>query len=68
MPRTITFDIPAHYQLVDLIGEGAYGTVCSAVHKPSGTKVAIKKIQPFSKPLFVTRTLRELKLASKVFS
>lgn len=62
MPRTITFDIPAHYQLVDLIGEGAYGTVCSAVHKPSGTKVAIKKIQPFSKPLFVTRTLRELKL------
>ncbi|EDO15975.1 hypothetical protein Kpol_499p3 [Vanderwaltozyma polyspora DSM 70294] len=62
MSRTITFDIPSHYQLVDLIGEGAYGTVCSAVHKPSGTKVAIKKIQPFGKTMFVTRTLRELKL------
>ncbi|SCU80598.1 LAMI_0B03092g1_1 [Lachancea mirantina] len=62
MARTITFDIPSSYQLVELVGEGAYGTVCSAVHKPSGTKVAIKKIQPFSKAMFVTRTLRELKL------
>lgn len=62
MSRTITFDIPSQYQLIDLIGEGAYGTVCSAVHKPSNTKVAIKKIEPFSKPMFVTRTLRELKL------
>ncbi|CCE64886.1 hypothetical protein TPHA_0J00630 [Tetrapisispora phaffii CBS 4417] len=62
MSRTITFDIPTYYQLVDLIGEGAYGIVCSAVHKPSKTKVAIKKIQPFSKKLFITRTLRELKL------
>ncbi|AAS51037.1 ACL191Cp [Eremothecium gossypii ATCC 10895] len=62
MPRTITFDIPSHYKLVDLIGEGAYGIVCSAIHKPTGTKVAIKKIQPFTRPMFVTRTLRELKL------
>ncbi|CCD24719.1 mitogen-activated serine/threonine-protein kinase KSS1 NDAI_0D04050 [Naumovozyma dairenensis CBS 421] len=62
MSRTITFDIPSQYQLVDLIGEGAYGTVCSAIHKPSGVKVAIKKIQPFSKAMFVTRTLREIKL------
>ena len=62
MSRTITFDIPSQYQLIDLIGEGAYGTVCSAIHKPSNTKVAIKKIEPFSKPMFVTRTLRELKL------
>lgn len=62
MARTITFDIPSCYQLVELVGEGAYGTVCSAVHKPSGTKVAIKKIQPFAKQMFVTRTLRELKL------
>ncbi|GMM53826.1 mitogen-activated serine/threonine-protein kinase [Maudiozyma humilis] len=62
MSRTITFDIPSQYQLIDLIGEGAYGTVCSALHKPSNTKVAIKKIEPFSKPMFVTRTLREIKL------
>ncbi len=62
MPRTITYDIPSHYQLVDLVGEGAYGTVCSAIHKPTNTKVAIKKIQPFTRSMFVTRTLRELKL------
>lgn len=62
MSRTITFDIPSQYQLVDLVGEGAYGTVCSAIHKPSNVKVAIKKIQPFSKAMFVTRTLREIKL------
>lgn len=62
MPRTITYDIPSHYQLVDLVGEGAYGTVCSAIHEPTNTKVAIKKIQPFSRSMFVTRTLRELKL------
>lgn len=62
MSRKITFDIPEHYQLVDLVGEGAYGTVCSALHLPTNTKVAIKRILPFSKPLFVTRTLREIKL------
>lgn len=62
MPRTITFDIPAQYKLVALVGEGAYGTVCSAVHKPTGIQVAIKKIQPFSKAMFITRTLREIKL------
>ncbi|QLL33954.1 hypothetical protein HG536_0F02790 [Torulaspora globosa] len=62
MPRTITFDIPSQYQLQALVGEGAYGTVCSAIHKPTGIRVAIKKIQPFSKAMFVTRTLREIKL------
>lgn len=62
MSRTITFDIPPEYQLQSLVGEGAYGTVCSAIHKPTATRVAIKRIQPFSKPTFVVRTLRELKL------
>lgn len=30
-----------------MIGEGAYGVVCSAIHRPTGQKVAIKKIAPF---------------------
>lgn len=30
-----------------MIGEGAYGVVCSAVHRSTGNKVAIKKITPF---------------------
>lgn len=49
-------------QVQDVIGEGAYGVVCSAVHKPTGTKVAIKKIAPFDHSMFCLRTLRELKL------
>lgn len=44
------------------MGEGAYGVVASAVHRPSGSKVAIKKIAPFDHSMFALRTLRELKL------
>lgn len=50
------------YQVLDVVGEGAYGIVCSAVHRPSGRKVAIKKISPFDHSMFCLRTLRELKL------
>ncbi len=45
-----------------MIGEGAYGVVISALHRSSGTKVAIKKIAPFDHSMFALRTLRELKL------
>lgn len=34
----------------------------SAMHKPSGQKVAIKKITPFDHSMFCLRTLREMKL------
>lgn len=51
-----------NYQVLDVVGEGAYGIVCSAVHRPSGRKVAIKKIAPFDHSMFCLRTLRELKL------
>lgn len=33
---------------MDVIGEGAYGVVCSAIHRPTGTKVAIKKVRALS--------------------
>ena len=37
--------------------------ICSsALHKPSGQKVAIKKITPFDHSMFCLRTLREMKL------
>lgn len=68
--KKIKFNIPPYYQLKELIGEGAYGIVVSAVHNyliPETneqilTNVAIKKILPMGKPLLLTRTLRELKL------
>ncbi|OBA25380.1 Pkinase-domain-containing protein, partial [Hanseniaspora valbyensis NRRL Y-1626] len=68
------FNIPPYYQLKELVGEGAYGIVVSAIHnymvpeteEKIQTNVAIKKILPMGKPLLITRTLRELKLL-KVF-
>ena len=62
MGKRIVFNISSEFQLQALLGEGAYGVVCSAKHKPTGEIVAIKKIEPFDKPLFSLRTLREIKL------
>jgi len=61
-PRKVRFNVGSTYHIVDVIGEGAYGVVVSAVHRPSNTKVAIKKIAPFDHSMFTLRTLRELKL------
>ncbi|CAN6643567.1 mitogen-activated protein kinase Fus3p [Trichomonascus vanleenenianus] len=60
--RKISFNVSDHYQILDVVGEGAYGIVCSALHKPSKLKVAIKKITPFDRPMFCLRTLREIRL------
>ncbi|KAI0319851.1 Pkinase-domain-containing protein [Amylostereum chailletii] len=61
-PRITNFVVGQNYQLLDIIGEGAYGIVCSAVHVPSQRKVAIKRITPFDHSMFCLRTLREIKL------
>ncbi|KAF5101882.1 hypothetical protein DV451_002067 [Geotrichum candidum] len=61
-PRKISFNVSDQYQIKDVVGEGAYGIVCSAVHKPTNLKVAIKKITPFDRSMFCLRTLREMKL------
>lgn len=56
------FRVGADYTILDVVGEGAYGVVCSAIHEPSKQKVAIKKITPFDHSMFCLRTLREIKL------
>lgn len=61
-PRRVRFSVGSKYSVQDVIGEGAYGVVCSAIHRPTGQKVAIKKIAPFDHSMFCLRTLRELKL------
>ncbi|KAK9464038.1 mitogen-activated protein kinase [Lipomyces oligophaga] len=61
-PRKFSFNVSDQYEILDVVGEGAYGVVCSALHKPSGHKVAIKKITPFAHSMFCLRTLREMKL------
>lgn len=56
------FELGNDYKVLHSLGEGAYGTVVAALHKPSGRSVAIKKVLPFEHTLFCLRTLRELKL------
>lgn len=60
--RSVDFEVSDSYELHEVIGEGAYGVVCSATHRPTGQRVAIKKIHPFERPMFSLRTLREIKL------
>lgn len=61
-PRTVVYNISLDFRISEVLGEGAYGTVCLAVHSPSGTKVAIKKLEPFTRPLLCIRALREIKI------
>lgn len=58
----VSFHVGKSYELKEKLGEGAYGVVCSAVHRPTGTLVAIKKIEPLQKPLVCLRTIREIRL------
>jgi len=52
---------------VKLLGQGSYGAVCSAVHKPTGKKVAIKKMSGvFEDEVDCKRILRELHLLSHI--
>ena len=54
--------IDVEYQVLDIVGEGAYGVVYSAVHRLTGRKVAIKEVACNEHPTFLRRTLREFKL------
>uniref|UniRef100_A0A7S0WPX3 Protein kinase domain-containing protein n=1 Tax=Pyramimonas obovata TaxID=1411642 RepID=A0A7S0WPX3_9CHLO len=51
------------YTLLEVIGKGSYGVVCSATDNNTGEKVAIKKITDvFEHVSDATRILREIKL------
>lgn len=60
----IKFDLTnSDYEPLEVIGSGAYGVVCSALHRPSGKKFAIKKIPNiFQQPVIAKRTFREIKI------
>lgn len=60
--KPVTFNVSDHYKILEIVGQGAYGVVCLAIHQPTGQKVAIKKIEPFERLMLCLRTLRELKL------
>ncbi|CAG9804177.1 unnamed protein product [Chironomus riparius] len=57
------WEVPERYQLLQAIGSGAYGLVCSAVDTVNNIKVAIKKLnRPFQTATHAKRTFRELRL------
>uniref|UniRef100_A0AAQ6ACI8 mitogen-activated protein kinase n=1 Tax=Amphiprion ocellaris TaxID=80972 RepID=A0AAQ6ACI8_AMPOC len=60
--RTV-WEVPERYRDLKQVGTGAYGTVCSAWDRRTGTQVAIKKLhRPFQSKLFGKRAYRELRL------
>ena len=59
----VKFEVDSRYSVVETIGNGAYGVVCSAIDNKTCCKVAIKKIsRVFDVPTIAKRTLRELKI------
>ncbi|XP_022872619.1 mitogen-activated protein kinase 15-like isoform X2 [Olea europaea var. sylvestris] len=51
------------YKILEIIGKGSYGVVCSAIDTQTGEKVAIKKIKDiFEHSSDAIRILREIKL------
>ncbi|CAI9787699.1 unnamed protein product [Fraxinus pennsylvanica] len=51
------------YKILEIIGKGSYGVVCSAIDTQTGEKVAIKKIKDiFDHSSDAIRILREIKL------
>ena len=58
-----SFAVPSQYHVLEPIGQGVYGLVCSALNKSSGEHVAIKKIEKaFDHIMFTKRALRELRI------
>jgi mitogen-activated protein kinase 1/3 len=50
-----------------LLGQGSYGAVCSAIHKKTGKKVAIKRMDGvFEDEIDCKRILREINLLRKL--
>ena len=61
------WEVGKNYECVKLLGQGSYGAVCSAIHKPTGRKVAIKKMTGvFEDEVDCKRILRELHLLRKL--
>lgn len=57
------FEIDEKYEIIDSVGQGAYGVVVAAKDKQTGQMVAIKKIEKaFEHKVFTRRTLRELRI------
>eukprot|EP00831_Metopus_contortus_P035630 TRINITY_DN2836_c0_g1_i1.p1 TRINITY_DN2836_c0_g1~~TRINITY_DN2836_c0_g1_i1.p1 ORF type:complete len:258 (+),score=40.44 TRINITY_DN2836_c0_g1_i1:193-966(+) len=62
-----SWDLGSEFEIVKILGTGSYGSVCEAIHKPTKTKVAIKKvIDLFDDNVDCKRVLREVHLLRKL--
>jgi len=63
MVQGTQFETPSQFTIVEPVGQGAYGVVCSAQDEVNNERVAIKKIEnAFEHVTFTKRTLRELRI------
>jgi len=61
------WDVGSDFEIVKLLGSGSYGSVCEAIHKPTKTTVAIKKVlNLFDDKVDCKRVLREVHLLRKL--
>ena len=54
------------YHSLEFLGEGAYGFVVSAMDAVAKERVAIKKVSPFEHQTYCQRTLREVKILTRL--
>lgn len=61
------WEVGKDYKCRKILGQGGYGKVCAAIHKPTGTKVAIKQLTGiFEDETDCKRILREVDLLAKL--
>lgn len=61
------WDVAPHYECEKLLGTGSYGSVCLAIQKSTGKRVAIKKMENiFDDEIDCKRILREVSILRKV--
>ena len=64
LPKNIeNWELGGEYEVVKQVGCGSYAAVCEAIHKKTGTRVAIKKaVGIFMDPVDSKRVLREAQI------
>lgn len=59
----VVFNLDTRYEIGEILGTGAYGTVIAVTDTTTGEKLAVKKIEKaFEHPTYTKRTLREMKI------
>ncbi len=67
MDKFADWEVGKEYECVKLLGQGSYGAVASAIYKPTGKKVAIKRMQGvFEDEVDCKRILREIYLLKQL--